>query len=101
MALIVQTNEKDITKVNIALQQLAQGRSNAVGSVTLVTSTTTTTVTNMTCGADSIVILSPKTANAAAALATTYVSAIGAGTFTLTHSSNGQTDRVFGYVNIG
>lgn len=98
---IVQTNEKDLTKFSFALQQLAQGRSNAVGTVTLRASQTTTTVINQTCGPESVILLSPKTLNAAGALATTYISAVGPGTFTLTHASAVSTDRTFGYVNVG
>jgi hypothetical protein len=98
---IVQTNEKDLTKFAFALQQLAQGRSNAVGTVTLTHGTTTTTVTNQTCGSESIVLLMPKTLNAAGALATTFVTNIGPGTFTLNHANAATTDRTFGYINIG
>ena len=98
---IVQTNEKDLTKFAFALQQLAQGRSNAVGEVTLQAGQTTTTVINQTCGPESIVLLMPKTLNAAAALATTYVKTTAPGTFTLTHTSAASTDRTFGYVNVG
>jgi hypothetical protein len=98
---IVQTNEKDLTKFAFALQQLAQGRSNAVGQVTLRAGQTTTTVNNQTCGPESIVLLMPKTACAAAALATTHVSATAPGTFTLTHTNAASSDRTFGYVNVG
>lgn len=100
-ATVVQTNEKDLTKFAFAVQQLAMGRSNATGTVTLTTSATTTAVTAPNCGAGSVISLSPKTANAAGALATTYVSAVAAGTFTLTHASNTQTDRTFGFVCLG
>lgn len=98
---IVQTSEKDLTKFAFAIQQLAQGRSNAVGTVTLNHDQTTTTVTNQTCGLESIVLLMPKTLNAAGALATTYVSHVGPGTFTLTHANAASTDRTFGYINLG
>lgn len=98
---IVQTNEKDLTKFAFALQQLAQGRSNAVGEVTLEVGKETTTVNNQTCGPQSIVLLMPKTKNAAAALATTYVKTTAQGTFTLTHDNATSEDRTFGYVNVG
>jgi hypothetical protein len=98
---IIQTNEKDLTKFAFALQQLAQGRSNAVGEVTLSHGQETTTVNNQTCGKESIVLLMPRTLNAAAALATTYVSHVGPGTFTLHHANLSTTDRTFGYVNVG
>jgi hypothetical protein len=43
----------------------------------------------------------PTTANAAAELATMFVSSRGKQTFTITHANNGQTDRTFKYVVIG
>lgn len=100
-AYVVQTEEKDLTKHAFGQQQLAQGRSNAVGVCTLRASQTTTTVNAQNCGADSRVFLSPTTANAAAALATTYVSSVSAGSFVLTHASNVQADKTFGFVCLG
>ncbi len=100
-ATVLQREEKELTKIVGAVQELTKGRSNAVGSVTLTTSTTTTAVTFMNCGSDSVVVLSPKTANAAGALATTYISAVTNGGFTITHASNGQADRTFGFACTG
>lgn len=100
-ALIVAPGEKDPVKVSAAINQLAQGRSNATGSVTLTVSTTTTTVTALNCGTGSVVLLSPKTSNAAGALGTTYVSTVANKSFTLTHANNAQSDRTFGWVAIG
>ena len=100
-AYVVQREEKDLTRHAFGQQQLAEGRSNAVGVCTLRASQTTTTVTAPNCGADSKVFLSPTTANAAAALATTYVSSVLAGSFVLTHASNAQADKTFGYVCLG
>ncbi|MFA6267861.1 MAG: hypothetical protein WC670_19360 [Pseudolabrys sp.] len=95
--------EKAIHRVVAAVRQLMQGRSNAVGQVTLTAGQTTTVVTSAVAkgaaniGIDSEVMLSPRTANAAAALATTYVSSILQGSFTITHANNAQTDRIFGF----
>jgi hypothetical protein len=100
-ALVLNSAEKELTKIVTAVNQLAQGRSNAVGSVTLTANATTTTVSSQTCGAGSVILLSPLTANAAAALATTYVSAVAPKSFTLTHASNAQVDRTFGFVCLG
>lgn len=100
-AYIVHTNETDLTKHAFGQQQLAQGRSNAVGTFTLTANTTTTTVTATNCGAGSVVLFSPKTANAAAAYATTYYSSVSAGSFVITHANNAQTDRTFGYETRG
>ena len=46
-------------------------------------------------------IATDQTANAAAAIATTYVSARGNGTVTLTHTNDAQTDKIFTYLVIG
>lgn len=100
-ATIVETFEKDLTKFAFSIQELAMGRSNATGAATLTAGTTTTTVTAINCGAASKVFLSPTTANAATALATTYVSTVAAGSFILTHANNAQTDRTFGFVCLG
>ncbi len=93
--------ETDPKKIVLSLQQLAAGRSNATGSVTLTANTTITTVTPINCAAGSAVFLFPTTANAAAALGTTYVSTVAKQSFTLTHANNAQVDRTFFYVCLG
>ncbi len=102
-ALVLAPDEKDARKVATAINQLAQGRSNAVGTVTLVANAASTVVTAKNCGAGSVVLLSPLTAHAAAELGngTIYVSAVANGAFTLSHANNAQTDRTFGYVAMG
>ena len=78
------------------------GKINSTGTVTLTASVATTTVTDFRIGADTVVLLSPTTANAAAALGTTYHSSTTAGTsFVLTHANNAQTDRDFRYTLLG
>ena len=95
-ARVLDRNNKDIQQVNVAVNELASGRSNAVGTFTLTTSTTSTVVTNANCASGSCVKVTPTTSNAAGALATTYIVAA-AGSFTVTHASNAQTDRTFAY----
>ena len=97
------SSEKDQTKIVGAINQLGQGRSNAVGTVTLTASATSTTVAAPACGAGAKVFLFPTTANAAAALATTYVQAadVTKEQFIVTHANNAQTDRTFFYVALG
>lgn len=86
-------------EVSQAIKDLTEGRSNAVGTVTLTANTTTTTVSKSTINSNAGVFLSPKTANAAAALATTYVNVAAAGgSFVITHANNAQTDRHFYYL---
>jgi len=97
----ISANERDQTKINRAIQHLEQGRLNVGATCTLTPSATSTMVTAENCGAGSQVQLTPKTANAAAALASTYVSAVGNGSFTISHASNAQTDRTFGFACFG
>lgn len=93
------TEEKDLRKLILSLQQLAAGRSNAVGTVTLTASAATTTVTDNNCASGSVPILVPTTAHAAAEIGngTIYISSVGTKTFTITHANNSQTDRTFLY----
>jgi hypothetical protein len=98
-----QRTEKDLSKIILSIQQLAAGRSNGVGTVTLVTSTTTTAVTDTNCASGTTPILVPATAHASAEFGngTIYVSAVANGSFTITHANNAQTDRTFYYALMG
>lgn len=95
--------ETDLKKIVLALQHLAAGRSNAVGSVTLVTGATTTTVTTANCAQGSTPILTPASAGAATEVGsgTIYVSAVTNGSFTITHTNSATTGRTFLYAVIG
>lgn len=100
-ALVLHPLETDPKKIAIVVRQLAEGRSNATGTVTLTANATTTTVTAPNVGPDSQVFLHPTTAHAAAIVAATYVSSVAIGTFTVTHTSNGNTDKTFSWVALG
>ncbi len=95
--------EKDPRKVATAINKVIEGRTDNYGSVTLGTSTVTTVVTlaDSQISENSVIAISPRTANAAAAMATTYVSAVAIGSFTLTHANAGTSDRTFDYAWIG
>lgn len=95
-----ETNMRAIVQ---AVRELFQGRSNAVGEVTLEAGAASTTVDAINCGLESKVFLFPKTANAAAEVGagTLYVSAVAASAFTLAHANNAQTDRTYFYVALG
>lgn len=99
----ISTQEKDLTKYALVLQQLAAGRSNAAGTITLNANATTSTQTPPNCAAGSAVLLFPRTANAAAELASgaCYVSAVGNKSFTVSHRNSSQLDRTFFYVCLG
>lgn len=96
-------DETDPKKVILSLQQLAAGRSNAVGSVTLTASAATTTVTDNNCASGSAPILIPTTAHASAEIGagTIYISAVANRSFTITHANNSQTDRTYLYAILG
>lgn len=88
----------DISSLCDAILALSQGQSNATGFVTLAASATSTTVQFAPATPQSIILISPMSANAAAVGATTYVSSISKGSFTLSHISDITTDRKFGFV---
>lgn len=95
-------DETDLKKIVLALQQLAAGRSNATGTVTLATGAATTVVTPTQSGMiapASAVKLTPTTAAAAveAASGNLYVSSVGKDTFTITHTNSATTGRTFMY----
>jgi len=99
-------NETDPRKIVLALQQLAAGRSNATGSVTLTVSSATTVVTPTQSGVispNSVVIITPTAANSAAEVGngTIYVSSVGKDTFTLTHANSATTGRTFSWAILG
>jgi hypothetical protein len=95
--------ETDLKKIVLALQQLAAGRSNAVGSVTLVTGSPTTTVATANCATGSTPLLTPASASAAAEVGngTMYVSAVANGAFTITHANSATVGRTFLYAVVG
>ena len=99
-------NETDLKKIILALQQLAAGRSNAVGTVTLTPNAGTTVVAPTQSGMiapGSNVHLEPTTANAAAERASgnMYVSTVAKDTFTITHTNSATTGRTFMWSILG
>jgi hypothetical protein len=82
------------------VRRIMQGKQNNTGTVTLTTSASSTTVDDSRVGADTVILFMPTTANAAAEIGngTLYVSSRDKQQFTITHASNTQSDRTFGYV---
>jgi hypothetical protein len=98
--------ETDLKKIILSLQQLAAGRSNAVGMVTLATGSATTVVTPKgvgSCAIGSTPILTAMTATAAAEVAggNIYISAVANGSFTIAHTNSAITGRTFSYAILG
>lgn len=84
------------------VNKLIDGWGNQVGEVTLRAGFTTTTISKATINGNGQVFLFPKTANAAAAVATTYAAITsGGGSFTVTHANAASTNRTFAYLVIG
>jgi hypothetical protein len=93
----------DPRQVAAVVNRLNQGKLSCTGSVTLTPGQAATAVSDARAGADSVVLLMPMTASAAAALAagTLHVSARAKGSFTLTHTNSAVADRTFGYAVLG
>lgn len=91
------TDEKDLAVLAQAIRELAAGGTNARGTVTLTPSATSTVVSNKLASESSMVVLSPRTASAAAAAPGIFVSAKANGSFTLGHASSTATDQNFEY----
>jgi len=101
MALQLQPTEKNLWTIVQAIIQLVTGRHNAGGICTLTANAASTVVSQPNCSKDCFPQITAMTANAAAALATTYVSAVNQGSFTLTHANNAQTDKKFYFLVTG
>lgn len=98
--------EKDLRKFALSLQQLAAGRSNAVGTVTLTTGAATTVVTPPQSGVVALgskPLLTATTAAAAAEVASgnLFVSAVANGSFTISHTNSATTGRTFFWAVLG
>ena len=83
------------------VNNLVEGKMNCTGSITLETSGTTTTLNNERIGYDSVIILMPKSANAAGETDHTYVSSKAVGSCVITHRNHGHSDCEWDYVIIG
>lgn len=81
-----------------AVNKVLKGRLNSTGEVTLTASATTTTIERPYITAESVVLLSPTTANAAAA--SPYITCA-EGVATIHHANNAQTDRTFKFAILG
>lgn len=90
-------NESRLPVINQAIRELAAGASNSLDEITLSAGATATLVTDRRATPDSHIALCPLTANAAAAIPTTYVSSRTQGAFTLSHANAATVDRTFSY----
>jgi hypothetical protein len=95
--------ETDPIKIIQAVRQLARGRSNATGTVTLTANAATTVVSADVISADCRPVLFPTTANGSAEFGagTIYISAVADGSFTITHANDANADKTFYWHAIG
>lgn len=89
--------ETRLDRIVQAIRQMMQGRDDASGVVTLAAGAASTVVQATNCASSCSVFLTQATANAAAEVknGTLWVSAVGDGSFTITHANNAQVDRTF------
>ena len=99
----VAPNETVPRRQNQVIRGMMDGKTNNVGSFTIATTSATTVVIDFRVGADSVILLSPTTANAAteAGAGVLYVSSVGKKTFTVSHVNSSTSARTFNYAVIG
>ena len=90
------SNPREVAEV---VNNAVNGKTNNTGTVTLAASTTTTTLNDERLGFDSVILLSPLTANAAAQ--NPYISTKTKGSVVITHTSVASTDLNFDYIIVG
>lgn len=90
------------SKIVQRVRQLMEGRSNAVGRLTLSsTGATSTSITAITCGPGSVPILTPLTLNASNLKYHINSTDVYLGSFVVSHTSSTSTDLNFGYAIVG
>lgn len=103
LPLAFSTPEDGFRRTSSLVNQVVDGKTQNIGSVTLTDSSATTVVADLRVGVHSVIVFMPTTANAAAEVGAggMYISSRGDSTFTITHANNAQTDRDFEYVVVG
>lgn len=96
-------DESNLFRIVQAIRELFEGRSHAVGQVTLRANQATTTVTSANIGPDARISLLPRTANASADFGggAFYVSSVTAGSFVITHPNDADVDKTFDWHALG
>lgn len=101
----ISIDEVNFTRLAQAVRMLAEGRGNAVGNATLAANAASTTVTHNLISPLGAIVLTPRTANAAAEIGngTLYIPSATqtTGSFVIQHANNAQTDRTYRWYCIG
>ena len=92
-------------KLAEAIRAALDGKLETVSTVSLTANAATTTITDERIGPDTVIVLTPTTANAAAEIGngTIYQTLPNAtaGSLVLNHANNSQADRTFGRLLVG
>tara|TARA_R100000900_G_scaffold143731_1_gene126986 strand:+ start:200 stop:514 length:315 start_codon:yes stop_codon:yes gene_type:complete len=91
----------DARLVSEVVNNAMNGKTNNSGTFTLATSVTETTVNTERAGFDSIIVLSPTTANAATEIPYTYIKTKAKGSFIIGHRNTSNTDVTYDYIIVG
>lgn len=92
--------EEHRRKLAESVNNILDGKINSIGSVTFTANQTTTTITDEKIGSNSLIFLTPVTANAGGEVGY-YISAVGDGSATITHANDARNDRTFNYLIAG
>lgn len=90
-----------LAQISDVIGNIQAGKLNNTGVVTLTANAASTTLTDSRIGTNSMISLMPTTANAAAALATTYLDTFGKGSCVINHTNDAQTDKTFVFTITG
>lgn len=91
-----------IREVSEVVNGVLNGKSNNTGTITLASGgATSTVITDERISRDSVILLSPKTSNAAGALAGVFFSAQSSAQATISHAANTDADKTYSYVVVG
>lgn len=88
-------------EISEVVNNLMNGKSNNIGTITLAQSSATTTLLDARIGIESVILFTPTSSHAAAEMAHLYISAQTSGEATITHRNTGHSDLNFQYVIIG
>jgi hypothetical protein len=80
---------------------IMDGKTNNTGTITLRSSNTTTTLTDARIGAESVIIMTPMSENAAKEFGSAFISARTNGSATITHKNTGHADLNYTYIVVG
>ena len=96
----LQPTRQKLTAAAMRINNMLRGKLNCAGHVTLTANSATTALKDANIGFGSVILFSPKTANAAAEASAMHYTISARGEASITHNNLATTDRSFGYVVI-